>query len=97
MGIQINTLTQGKNPWEKEYIDFEFDGKFLSEFNLVAVSDGDRYSFQTSPDFNDDVSEVKGVIGQHYWGTNFRTLKRTFSLSTDGMTEAELNAFKRHF
>ena len=97
MGIQINTLTQGKNPWEKEYIDFEFDGKFLSEFNLVAVSDGDRYSFQASPDFNDDVSEVKGVSGQHYWGTNFKTLKRTFSLSTDGMTEAELNAFKRHF
>lgn len=97
MAFQVTDLTKDKKCYEKEFIDFEFDGKHISEFQLVAVSDGDRYSFNHSPEFEDETSSVKGAEGQYYWGTQINTQSRTFSLATDGMTEQDLNAFKNHF
>ena len=69
MGIQVSSLTQGKKPWQKEFIDFQFNGKYISEFGLVAVSDGDRLTFAASPDFENETTEVNGVAGQLFWGS----------------------------
>ena len=87
MGVQVIGLTHNKSPHEKEFIDFEFDGKHISEFGLVAVSDGGRLPFESAPDFEDEVSFVNGVDGQYYWGTRIKTLTKSFNLATDGMTE----------
>lgn len=97
MGIQVTELTLGKDCHEKEFIDFEFDGKHVSEFGMVAVADGGRHSFDAAPTFEDETSQVNGVDGQYYWGTHFGSKKMSFVLATDGMTEAQINAFKRHF
>ena len=97
MGVQVDLLTQGKTSHEKEFIDFEFDGKHISEFGMVAVFDGDRHSFDASPSFEDETSEINGVSGQYYWGTRMKTITKSFSLVTDSMTEAQINAFKLHF
>lgn len=97
MGIQVEQLTKGKTCHQKEFIDFEFNGKHISEFGMVAVFDGDRHSFNASPSFEDETSEVNGVNGQYYWGTRYKARAKTFSLATDGMTEAQMNAFKHHF
>lgn len=97
MGIQVTELTQNKTCYEKEFIDFEFNGKHISEFGMVAVADGGRHSFDAAPSFEDETSSVNGVDGQYYWGTHFNSLKRTYYLATDGMTEAQVNAFKLHF
>lgn len=97
MAFQVTNLTKDKKCYEKEFIDFEFDGKHISEFQLVAVSDGDRYSFNHSPQFEDETSSIKGAEGEYYWGTQIKTQSRTFKLETDGMTEQDLNAFKNHF
>lgn len=97
MGIQVSSLTQGKKPWQKEFIDFQFNGKYISEFGLVAVSDGDRLTFAASPDFENETTEVNGVAGQLFWGSKIKSLKRTYNLATDGMTEAQINEFKYHF
>ena len=97
MGIQVSTLTKNKQPWQTEYIDFEFAGKKISEFGMVAVSNGDRLSFQHSPTFTDETSTVNAVDGQYFWGTTLKTIRRSFNLSTDGMTEQQWNSFKLHF
>ena len=97
MGIQVEQLTKNKTCHQKEFIDFEFNGKHVSEFGMVAVFDGDRHSFNASPGFEDETSEVNGVNGQYYWGTRYKARAKTFSLATDGMTEAQINAFKLHF
>lgn len=96
MGIQVDLLTQDKTQLQ-DYINFQFDGKYVSDFGLVVVTSGDRLSFDGSAEFEDEVSSVNGVNGQYYWGTNFKTLKREFTLATDGMTEAQVQAFKYHF
>ena len=97
MGIQVSELTSGKACHEKEFIDFEFDGKHISEFGMVAVFNGDRHSFSSTPSFEDETSTVNGMEGQYYWGTKINEKRMSFSLATDGMTEAEVNAFKLHF
>lgn len=97
MGIQVQELTQDKQPWDKEFIDFSFAGKHISEFGMVAVSDGDRYSRSFSPSFNDETSTVNGLSGQYYWGTTLQAGTITFSLATDGVTEKQIAALKSHF
>lgn len=102
MGIQTYSLTHNSNgelkqPYETEFIDFEFNGKAISEFGWVAVSNGDRLSFGHSPTFEDETSSINGVNGQYFWGTHFKTIQRTFNLSSDGLTEQDWNAFKLHF
>ena len=97
MGLQVDLLTKGKTCHAKEFIDFEFNGKHVSEFGLVVVSDGDRLSLDASPEFEDETSEVSGVDGQLYWGTRYKTRRREYKLATDGITEQQLNDFKKHF
>lgn len=97
MGIQVSELTSGKHPWEKEFIDFEFDGKNVSDFGLVVVSDGDRLSLDFSAPFTDETSEVNGVDGQLFWGTKYNARKLQYKLATDGMTPQQVSAFKQHF
>lgn len=97
MGLQVEELTKGLQPWDKEFIDFSFDGKHISEFGLVAVTDGDRLTANASPSFSSETSTVNGLSGQYYWGTTFGTGELTFKLATDGMTEKQLSAFKKHF
>lgn len=98
MGIQVTELTQDKDSWKKEFIDFEFDGKNVSDFGLVvAFGGGDRLQIAAFPEFEGETSEVNGATGQLYWGTRFKTLKRSFNLVTDGMTEEQLRDFRVHF
>ena len=97
MGIQVEELTRNLMPWGKEYIDFSFAGRHISEFGLVAVTSGDRYQFAGSPEFEDETSKINGVWGQYYWGTNYKTKTYSYSLATDGMTERQFEEFKYHF
>lgn len=97
MGIQVDLLTRGKTAHEKEFIDFEFDGRHISEFGLVAVFGGGRHSLNAIPEFEDETTEVEGLGGQYFWGSRYKAKTRTFTLHTDGMTEAQLDDFKKHF
>lgn len=97
MGIQVSEITKGKMPWKREFIDFTFDGHRISDYGLVAVVDGDRYTLELSSEFQDEVSEVNGRHGQIYWGTKFKPKKREFTLATDGITETQLRRFKADF
>ena len=102
MGIQTYSLTHNKDgslkePYQKDFIDFSFNGKYISEFGVVAVFDGGRFNFDGSPESEDEISEINGADGQQFWGTRFKIKKRTFKLATDGMTERQINDFKKHF
>ena len=67
-------------PWEKEFIDFSFNGHHISEFGLVATTSSDRYSFDGSPEFEDETSTINGVMGQYYWGTTIKRKKYTYKI-----------------
>ena len=47
--------------------------------------------------FNDNVSSYNVIDGQFYWGTHFTTNSLSLQLSTDEMTEQQLQDFKHWF
>ena len=55
----------------REYIDIKFGDKWASEFNLVVVSSGDRYTPPTYGNINSNTSTVMGKRGVYKWETQY--------------------------
>ena len=70
---------------------------YIEDFNLIATISGDRMSRETYASFEDLTSTYDVIHGQFYWGTYFHSYTLDFTLSTDGMTQRELDDFKLWF
>ena len=85
------------SPMNRAFISFTFGGELIEDFNLIAVFEGDRYNTGAYAEF-EDLTETYDVIdGQFYWGSHFTSHQFDFTLATDGMTEENLDEFKRWF
>lgn len=85
------------SPMNRAFISFTFGGKLIEDFELIAVFEGDRYNTGAYAEF-EDLTETYDVIdGQFYWGSHFTSHQFDFTLATDGMTEENLDEFKRWF
>lgn len=80
----------------RAYISFSYGGKYIEDFNLLATM-GDRLSKNIYANFEDATSEYDTLDGQYFWGTHFTTNQLDFTLSTDGMSQADLERFKMWF
>ena len=80
----------------RAYISFSYGGKYIEDFNLLATM-GDRLSKNIYADFEDATSNYDTLDGQYYWGTHFTTNQLEFTLSTDGMSQTDLEKFKMWF
>lgn len=70
---------------------------YIEDFNLVASFSGDRWQRDAYGSFEDLTSTYDTINGQFYWGTYFHATVLNFTLSTDGMTQRELDDFKLWF
>lgn len=82
---------------KRSFISFSYGGKFIEDFNLIAVIIGDRIQRNSYGSFEDSTTSYSTVDGQFYWGSNYTNNSLSFVLATDGITEAELNEFRRWF
>ena len=82
---------------QRSFISFSFDGKNIEDFNLIATIDGDRLQRKGYSEFEDLTSNYEILDGHFYWGTHYTNHTLDFSLSTDGITENELNNFLKWF
>lgn len=80
----------------RSFISFSFGGKQIEDLGLIATT-SDRLSRQLSADFEDLVTDYDVINGQYYWGTRYINNKLDLTLSTDGITEKQLEEFKRLF
>lgn len=82
---------------QEGFLDLKFNNHWVSDYGLVVVSDGSRYSETLFPDFAHTVTNVPGKAGTTYWGTNVtgRAIKK--KLITDGMTSRQYGTFKSLF
>lgn len=80
----------------RSFISFSFGGVQIEDLGLIATT-SDRLSRQLSAGFEDLVTDYDVIDGQYYWGTRYTTNKLDLTLSTDGMTEKQLEEFKRLF
>lgn len=81
----------------RSFISFSYGGKWIEDFGLIAITDGDRLSHNLYANFNDNVSTSNIFDGQIHWGTHFKENAWDLTLSTDGMTEKQLDMFKQWF
>ena len=81
----------------RSFISFSYGGISIEDFNLIATIDGDRMSKQLYGNFNDITSDYDVVDGTFYWGTHFTNNQLNFTLSTDEISERDLELFKNWF
>ena len=81
----------------RSFISFTYGGKHIEDFNLIATNSGDRMERDAYASFDDLTTTYDVIHGQFYWGTYFRSNTLTFNLTTDEMTQNELDDFKRWF
>ena len=56
----------------RSFISFSYGGKIIEDFNLIAITEGDRLVRKAYADF-EDVAETHEIYdGQLYWGTHFK-------------------------
>ena len=102
---QVYTATHSYNgeEWKRSslmnrsFISFSYGGKFIEDFNLISTISGDRLQKNLYANFEDDVTTYEVIDGQYHWGTHFTNNSFNFILSTDGITEAQLNEFRYWF
>lgn len=70
---------------------------YIEDFNLIATISGDRWERDAYASFEDLTSVYDTIHGQFYWGTYFHSNTLNFNLSTDGMTQRQLDDFKFWF
>lgn len=81
----------------RSFISFSFGGKWIEDFNLIATVDGDRMEKSLTGEFEDLTSSYDVLDGQFYHSTHFRTNTISFTLSTDGIDQKQLEAFRNWF
>lgn len=80
----------------RSFMSFSYGGKYIEDFNLIATL-GDRLSKNVYAEFEDSTSDYDTMDGQYYWGTHMNTNTLEFTLSTDYITQVDLDNFKRWF
>lgn len=81
----------------RSFISFSYGGKFIEDFGVISVIEGDRITRNAYANFEDLTSTYSVMDGQFYWGTHFTTNHISFSLATDGMTQNQLDEFRYWF
>lgn len=77
----------------RSFISFSFGERNIEDYNLIATTSGDRMSRQGMAEFEDLVTTYDILDGQFYWGTVFKPNSLDLTLSTDGITQAQLDDF----
>lgn len=70
---------------------------YIEDFGLIVTNTGDRMEKNLYANFSDLTSTYDVVPGQFFWGTYFHENSLTFNLTTDEMTQEQLDSFKYWF
>lgn len=82
---------------KRSFISFSYDDKNIEDFGLIVTFSSDRLSRPGSAPFEDKVTELEIMNGQNYWDTHYKANSLSFTLSTDKMTQQQLDNFLHHF
>lgn len=78
-----------------DFTGFTFNGIHSSEFNILRVSNGNRYQDVLIPDFSIESGDIPGGDGEYYFGSNFK--RRTFEtdIAYDNISEIGKRRIKK--
>ena len=78
----------------KEYIDIKVGDKWASEFNLVTVSTGDRYTPPVFGNINSNTSTVAGKRGVYKWRTQYNEKTFAVNMAFDNLSMRDVSKIK---
>lgn len=81
----------------RSFISFNYGGKWIEDFNLIAVFKNDRLEGNLYAEFDDNVTESEVFDGQIYWSSHYKAKTLEFTLATDGITQRQLDDFRHWF
>jgi predicted phage tail component-like protein len=78
----------------QDFIDLKFGEHWASDFNLVVVSTGDRYTPPVYGDVNVNTSTVAGKRGVYKWKTQIGAKTRQVRIAFDSLKVEDVNLIK---
>lgn len=97
--VYLDTHNERGGAWERSplmkrsFISFTFGGRYIEDFNLIAITKEDRINSNLYSDTNNIITNHDIIDGQYYWGTTMGARQIDLTLATDGVTEEQLNDF----
>ena len=80
----------------RSFISFTYGGKFIEDFGLISTTQ-DRLSKKAYANFEDFINDYATLNGQFYWGTHYKNNELNLTLSTDEITQNQIDEFKAWF
>jgi len=80
----------------RSFISFTYGGKAIEDFGLIVTFD-EKMEYNLYASFSDATSTYDTIDGQLYWGTRLEANQLSLKLSTDEITEEQLDEFKYWF
>lgn len=81
----------------RSFISFSYGGKLIEDFGFIVSIDGDRMERGLYANFQDNVSETEVLDQRFFWSTHLSGTDLELTLSTDEVTENQIEEFKRWF
>lgn len=81
----------------RSFISFSYGGKLIEDFGFITITENNSMQRNLYADFEDNITESNVFDGQIYWSTHYNANTLELALFTDGVTERELEEFKRWF
>ena len=80
---------------DRSFISFSFGGKWVEDYGLIVVIDGDRIGRNLYAEFSDNETESEILDERFFWSSHFNGNNLSLVLSTDGITENQLSEIQR--
>lgn len=79
------------------FTGFKFGGKHSSELGITRVSGGDRYEDILHPEIKNRTTEIPGLNGEYYFGSDFGTRSFDIEIAFDHLTEKQFRELRKVF
>lgn len=78
-----------------DYIGFKFNNMHSSNFNIVRISDGNRYNDNLLPTISDKTAQNSGGDGTYFFESYYTQRQFNINFAFDSMTEQQLVDFQK--
>lgn len=80
-----------------DFIGFTFNGMHSEDLGITRVSSGDRYSEDLFPEVKDISTDIPGMDGEYYFGSQFGTRPFSIEIAYDHLTEKQFRQIRQVF
>lgn len=80
-----------------DFTGFKFGNIHSSDLGIVRVSGGDRYDEALHPEIKDRTTEIPGLNGEYYFGSDFGTRSFDIEIAFDHLTEKQFRKLRKVF